>query len=372
MTAFETRSRLATALVALCAWIVAMGLIAPGATAADEDTTNYLYKDKFDTGNYNGNDGSHDFWGPWFEYGDWGGAGKGAVAVESGSACPNGRCARITGDDEDVTGKGLARWADLSDAAIARIKFKYHQDVDASAGGVRVVVNDGNGWHTVFDIEFDEGADATYTETITVTEFASSGFAIGFFAYGQLDGDVYIDDISVFGSWDIPVTTTSLAPTTTAAPTSTNPPASSTTTVPPSTTTTTTAVPPTTLLPPVTTNPPPATTIAPVTSQPPPTTTEPPAVVPPIETDLRYIQKAELANHLILANSIMELPTTTDEIPEPSPVTQIMASVTTTAVTVRSHLFAAMALGLLIAIAAVWGLGRREPALTPVREPSSL
>ena len=48
------------------------------------------------------------------------------------------------------------------------------------------------------------------------------------------------------------------------------------------------------------------------------------------------------------------------DLPEPGPVTQIMASITVTAVTIRSHLLSAIALGLLIAAAAVIGLGRRE------------
>jgi hypothetical protein len=50
-------------------------------------------------------------------------------------------------------------------------------------------------------------------------------------------------------------------------------------------------------------------------------------------------------------------------LPEPGPVTQIMASVTVTAVTIRSHLLSAIALGLLIAVAAVIGPGRRREDL---------
>jgi len=366
MTRVATRSRLATALVAMTAWVISMGLIAPGATAAGADTLEFLYKDKFESGNYNGNAGSHNFRGPWFEYGDWGGAGKGSVAVETGSACQNGRCARISGDNEDVSGRGLARWADLEGAATARIKLKHRQDVDEGEGGVKVVVYDGRAWQTLFEIAFDNEDENGHTETIPVAQFAGPDFAIGFFAYGNLDGDVYIDDVAVFGAWDAPVTTTTAAATTTTAPTTT------TTTVPVTTTTvapTTTAVPTTTLAPtttlgPTVSAPPTTTTVAPVTTQ-------PPTTAPPLEDDQRYTQKAELASHLILANSMMELPTAIDQIPTPSPVTQIMASITTTAVTVRSHLLSALALGLMIAITAVWGLGRREATISPVGEPSS-
>jgi hypothetical protein len=210
-----------------------------------------------------------------------------------------------------------------------------------------------------------------------VTEFANPGFAIGFFAYGWLDGAVFIDHVEIFGAQEIATTTTTTttaAPTTTTAPTSTTvPPPTSTTTVPTTTVTPppTTAPTTTTVAPPPTNPPVTTTTVAPVTSQPPPPTSRPPTTVTPLENDARYTQKAELANHLILANSIMELPTAIEEIPEPSPVTQIMASVTTTAVTVRSHLLSASALGLIIAIAAIWGLGKRESTVIPVREPSS-
>ena len=122
MTLTKAPSRFATGLVALCAWVVAMAALASGATAAEGE---FLFKDKFNSGSYNGNAGSHDFEGPWVEYKDWGGAEKGAVSVESGGDCPNDRCARIMGDDEILTGEGLARRANLEHAATAKIKFKY-------------------------------------------------------------------------------------------------------------------------------------------------------------------------------------------------------------------------------------------------------
>ncbi|NND04450.1 MAG: hypothetical protein HKN91_16870 [Acidimicrobiia bacterium] len=75
--------------------------------------------------------------------------------------------------------------------------------------------------------------------------------------------------------------------------------------------------------------------------------------------DIRYNEKLALINESI-SDEILALPTADEDIVAPGPVTQIMASITTTAITVRSHLLSAMALGLLIAVAAIWGLGKRQ------------
>jgi hypothetical protein len=117
-----------------------------------------------------------------------------------------------------------------------------------------------------------------------------------------------------------------------------------------------------------TTNPPagpPNTTVGPANSS--PTTTAPPSTEPPLTNDDRYKDKAALAFSVFddELKPTAELATMPGEVelPEPGPVTQIMASITMTAVTIRSHLLSAIALGLLIAAAAVIGLGRRgEPA----------
>jgi len=81
--------------------------------------------------------------------------------------------------------------------------------------------------------------------------------------------------------------------------------------------------------------------------------------------------KGELATRMILDETLMEMPGTAGAAPEPGPVTQIAASITTTAATVRSHMLSAVALGLLIAVVAVWGLGRSTPAVSQSRELSS-
>ena len=66
---------------------------------------------------------------------------------------------------------------------------------------------------------------------------------------------------------------------------------------------------------------------------------------------------------LAISEQPTTLPSAELEIPTPGPVTQIMASITMTAVTVRSHLLSAVVLGMLIAVAAIVGLGRRNEDL---------
>lgn len=101
----------------------------------------------------------------------------------------------------------------------------------------------------------------------------------------------------------------------------------------------------------------------PVTNVPP--TTRPPSTEAPLTDDQRYKDKGAFAffvfddEHTTATGTLATMPGSV-ELPRPGPVTQIVASLTVTAVTVRSHLLSATGLGLLIAVAAVIGLGRHE------------
>ena len=96
-----------------------------------------------------------------------------------------------------------------------------------------------------------------------------------------------------------------------------------------------------------------------------PPTTPTSSTEAPLTNDERYKDKGALAFFYFddpMTGTAGELTTMPGEaaLPEPGPVTQIMASLTVVAVTIRSHLLSAIGLGLLIAAAAVIGLGRRS------------
>ncbi|MCP3973094.1 MAG: hypothetical protein GY720_01220 [bacterium] len=374
--------RIGVALFAMTAWVLVLGMALQSAPAAAAQS-GFRFLDRFSSGDYGGNHGSTPFNSAWWEYVDGGGPDRGDVTVESGGGCPHERCARISGDDERLAGTGLARRAKLTGAATATLRFKYRFDLNAAtAGHFNVAVHNGNRWIVLDSFNLDDKSDnGVHTRTYEVTEYANHHFYVGFFAHGQWDGDLYIDNVEIFGQWDDSTTTTStttttiapttttttVAPTTTTTSTTVAPTTSTTTTVPPTTSTTSpptvTTVPPTTSVAPTTE--PPSTSVAtapPTTVAPTTTTTRPPEPTVPLARDERYTLKGELA--MLIKDDLMALPSDVATIPSPNPVTQIAATVTTTAVTLRSHLLPASALGLLIAIAAVGGMGRLEQ---PVR-----
>jgi len=365
--------RLTIALIALTAWTLTMVAVVE-TTPASAAGTDFLYKDKFNEGNYGGNNGTHDFMGAWWEVLDWGGPNKGAITIESTGKCPDDRCVRIGGKDAVFWGTGIARRANTLNSAGATAKFKYRLDIhDESGGHLEVAVFDGNKWRAIDSIDLGDGDNRVHTKSYIVAPYQAEHFTIGFFAQGEWDADIYIDNIQIYGQFDVTTTTTTAPPITTQPPTTTvtvPPTTTTTTTKSPSTTTTTTTAPTTTTTttrpPTVTTAPPPptpTTTTPPTTTAPPATTvpsstTRPPSIELPLADDDRYTDKGELA--FFFGDIVTTLPSDTDEIPEPSPVTQLLATVTTTAITVRSHLWTTFALGLLIAAAAVFGLGRRD------------
>lgn len=376
--------RVGAALFAVAAWVLVLGLALQSAPAAAAQQ-GFRMLDRFNTGDYGGNQGNTNFGSAWWEYVDVGGPNNGDITVERGGDCPDDRCVRIEGDGEQFSGTGIARRAKLAGAATATLRFDYRLDLDeATTGRFDVAVFDGSQWTVLDSIDVDDVEDDNvHTRSYNVIDFANHHFYVGFFAHGHWDGDLNIDNVEIFGKWDAPTTTTTTtteAPTTTTTPPTTTVAPTTTTTQPPSTTTSTTAPPPsTTTRPPVVTTVPPATSLPPPTTAPPTTvsppsttaappitTTRPPAPKRPLINDARYTVKGELAR--LIENDLMALPTDAADIPSPSPVTQIAASVTTTAVTVRSHLMSASALGLLIAVAAVFGLGRLERPVRIVRD----
>jgi hypothetical protein len=371
------RRAIATAVVG--AWLVTIISIAPAtpATAADTD---FSFTDHFSSGRYTGNEGSVDYDGPWWELRDRGGSTKGAIAVVDDGNCPHGPCARIAAQGE-LWGTGLARRANTEGAVTANLRFMYRLVVDEpSAGRLDIVALDGWNWEVLDSIDLTDATDGVHSRTYDVADYAAQLLTVGFFASGEWRGAVYIDDVEVFGRWidsaiaEPPTTTTSTtaAPTTTststtAAPTTTSspPPTAST---PMATTTTTVGPPTTTRISSTVTTPPPTegpkeTRNPPITGVPP--TTPAPSTEAPLTNDERYRDKGALAffyfdDHMTDTTGELTTMPGEDALPKPDPVAQIMASLTVTAVTIRSHLLSAIALGLLIAAAAVIGLGRQE------------
>ncbi len=370
--------------MALGAWLLAVAAIAPLTPASATAGAAYSFKDTFSSGRYNGDNGTDLFDGPWWEVLDWGGSNKGAVAIVDDDNCPQSSCAHIAGET-DFWGTGLARRANLENAHSATLRFRYRLAVDeASGGSLDVVAYDGWNWTTLDSIDLsNEDDDRVHARSYNVQAYASKFFSVGFLAHGEWNGAAFIDDVEVFGTWqeaivsttttEAPTTTTSVPPTTTTATSTTSPSTSTTTSTTTAAPTTTTVPPPTTSHPPVaTTAPPISTTYPPVgppntTVGPPrsaPTTTLPPSTEPPLTDDARYRDKGALAFSVFDDDltATADLATMPGEValPKPGPVTQIMASITVSAVTIRSHLLSAIALGLLIAAAALIGLGRRR------------
>lgn len=381
--------------------MLTMGVVLHATPANAGPGSTFQYLDSFNSGTYSGNNGTDSFNGPWIENNDWGGYTNGFVTVESGGDCPQDRCAQITGDPFTFWGTGLMRAADTGGAATVKLSFSYQLDVHEDTDGYfNVGVFDGSQWHIIKSIDLDGHNDNTRNKVYTLSQYAHQDFMVGFFAHDDWHAILHIDDVEIWGNWDEgtttttttttpPTTTTTRPPTTTTTQppttTTTQPPTTTTTTQPPTTTTTTTAAPtttttttiPTTTASPTTTAapssttaapPPPSTipgstttapTLAPVPPSSPPSTTISPSQIP-LEDDKRYTEKAAF---IALASEVdFAVPVAEREVVSRDPVTQIMASITTTAITVRSHLLPAMALGLLIAVAAIWGLGKREIA----------
>ena len=167
----------------LGAWLLAVAVIAP-VTPAMAAQGEYSFKDRFSSGQYNGNNGSDQYSGPWWESLDWGGSNKGAVTVVvDDDDCPSVSCARIAGDTR-FSGTGLARRADIEGAATATLKFKYRLAVDEqSAGRLEIAVFDGWNWTTLdsFDLR-NENDDEVHTKSYDVIAHAGRFFTVGFFA----------------------------------------------------------------------------------------------------------------------------------------------------------------------------------------------
>ena len=395
--------RLGGAVSVLGLWLSALGLLLPAAPAAATSET-FRFSDDFASEDYAGNSGNASFAGPWVEFLDWGGAARGIVEVTGSAGCTSGSCIQFSASDITLYGTGVGRWAQLSDVTSATLRYDYTVTPRGDSDGeLRTAVFDGRRWSVLTIHRF--GQHDTGSVSFDVSSFANKNFAIGFFGRGDWNGEVAIDNVTIEGS-ATPATTTTESPSST--PTTAAPATTTTSTPPPVSTTvvatTTTTHPPVTPTTTTTTRPPPSTTqspqsptttstttttaatattttipVATTSLAPVPTTEAAVAPVPPpaplqaatiqtptlgLDQNPRYTLKEHLA--LDLTTDLVTMPERPSRITTtPRPITGITATITTTAVTLRSHLMPTAGLSLVLAGAAVWGLGRRESMFVP-------
>lgn len=351
-------------------WL-ALGLLVPvTSTAAAPES--FTYRDQFNDISFANDDGSHPWSSNWEERGENDGPSAGNVWVWGSSPCWSSGCMKI-GGYATLSGHGAKRHADLTDVADAQLCFNFRRILLSEPGGtakVKISKDGGANWDTLAVYSLDTTDSTPRHESFDLDAYLGDEVLIGFFVYGYVESYFAIDDVEVKGSFNPPsTTTTTLSTTTTAPPTTTT---TTTTTVPPTTTTITT-VPPTTT---TTTTPtaPPSTTTTTTTTPPSTTTTTmtptttttdppPPPIDPPdgpvdISTIPRYALKEGLAMTDLAPSATVRRASLSV-----SPATQLVATMTATAATVRFHFLPAIALGLLVSFFVVRGVDEDDEPL---------
>jgi len=377
--------------VALITAVVAL----PAFAKASEST----FLDTFATQSYNGNEGTRNFKGPWREINEGNGPTTGDVSVANHPYCDGAWCLKIGGSGSGFTDRGVHRAVDLAEATWAQLVFDYGRELpDDDSDGTAVVQissNGGDSWSTLKTIALDQDDDGTrFRTTIVISKWASRDTVIRFKITEAENLDAYwlIDNVSVESTYmspattitepptstttttepkstttttDDPETTTTtrpLATTTTTTPpettTTTRPLATTTTTTPPETTTTTTEPPQTTTTRPLE----PTTTTVPVTT----TSTAPPLTfdeaVSPEDQDT-MMNKSGLT--VTAAMPRIAIPTSavegsTQARTHAEPVEALAAAFFTHAGSYGGNLLSSIALGIVIAVVCLLGIGSRK------------
>ncbi len=209
--------------------------VAALATTAD-------YADDFSGGGYSDNDGSLDFGGDWFEFGDTGGAGSGKVHIGE-ELCSNNLCLHLEGGGVVLTQFGIERPADLSIFNSAQLKFDLRVQAQLlDTASLQVQGWDGSTWRTL--ATYSLATSSTSTKNIPLNAVLCEQFKLRFVvpALGLLhNGALTIDKVSISGSL-METTTTTTTTTSTSSTTSTTAPTTTSTSTP----TTTSTIPTTT------------------------------------------------------------------------------------------------------------------------------
>ena len=190
----------------------------PALAAAPNRTT---FLDKFSTQSYAGNDGTAEFEGPWIEILESNGPKLGPVWVAKDPSCLGGFCLKMGGKDAAV-GHGVWRAVPLQNVSSAELKFHYTRELmgTASAGTALVQISQDGGstWVTLAKISLNsDDTGSSGNERIDVTAWATSRTVIRF-RIGDTPGvNAYItfDNIQVSATFGVSSTTTTTNPTTT-------------------------------------------------------------------------------------------------------------------------------------------------------------
>lgn len=339
---------------------------------AGETTETHL--DMFSAQGFGGNDGTLDYAGPWIEIGESDGPTSGYVRVWDHLYCDNALCLKVGGTDGNAGGHGAYRVVDLSGATRAKLTFESGTELlgENSRGTavVQVSPNGGDTWSTIktFSLDSDDG-DIKFRTTIVITDWATPDTVIRFMITEAPDLGAYwlIDNVAV-EAWfeEAPATTTEPPETTTTEPPET------TTTEPPEPTTTTTTEPPET-----TTTKPPEPTTTTTTTRPlePTTTTSVPrtttSTAPPLTFDEdvspedqdTMMNKSGLAVTAAMppiAVSTSSLDESSQATPHAKPVEALAAAFFTHAGSYGGNLLPSIALGIVIAVVCILGIGSRK------------
>lgn len=126
------------------------------------------YADDFDpaTG-YSGSDGG-ELWTPaWQEIGESNGSGLGLVQVVTDGNCPAGSCLKIGKGFGSLTGFGVSRQIDLSDAVAATLSFSYAREDANALLYVEVSGDGGSNWHRWMRLPWSTATPAMATRAMT-------------------------------------------------------------------------------------------------------------------------------------------------------------------------------------------------------------
>ena len=237
----------------LIAVILLAAVVALPALAADPGAT---YLDTFDAQGFSGNDGDTDFAGPWIEINESNGPLIGYVWVWDHPFCDGSFCLMMGGIDKEAAGTGISRTVDLSGATWAKLTFDYGrellEEVSGGTGVVQVSPDGGGSWNTVKTVSLNSDDDGLkFQSTIIISQWATANTVIRFKITEAETLEAYwlIDNIGIDASFETTTTTTTEPATTTTSTstsTTTTAPKSTTTTKPRATTATTTTKPPAT------------------------------------------------------------------------------------------------------------------------------
>jgi hypothetical protein len=217
---------------------LALSVTAPALASSEGN-----YRDDFKNPVYTGNDGSLSWNGPWQEIGEGDGPSTGAVHVMSDGRCAGNKCLHIHSGGQVLAEVGAMRFADTSLFTGAELCYELNSVIlDMELGDtnlyVEVTKNGGSNWTTVDTLSVLELFDAEKKRTISIDGYLSEGFGVRFVVNGLLDGEVFVDNVEVWGVLKQETTTTTSTTSTTTPTTTTTKPTTTSTTAPDRPTTT--------------------------------------------------------------------------------------------------------------------------------------